>query len=202
MGRVLRSAAIVGVVTGLSGLALVTLTSWWIDRRAKGRCFDRGPSLPRRRTAIVLGARIHRGGRPSTALEDRLAAALELWQAHRVEEVLVSGDGHAPEGDEAEAMRRWLVARGVPAEHIRTDPQGRRTIATMRRAAQVFDVDDAIVCTQAFHLPRALFLAHRYGIEAIGLRADRRYRTRAGNRARELGAKAAAFVEGYLLPPR
>jgi SanA protein len=37
------------------------------------------------------------------------------------------------------------------------------------RAFGAFQVREAIVCTQAFHLPRATFLAQRAGMDAVGL---------------------------------
>lgn len=196
-----RSLLLTGSL-GLTGLAGAAAMGWWIDRQTAGRCYDRVDDVPRRKTAIVLGARVQESGQPSTALEDRLETAQELWQRERVEEVLVSGNAQAPEFDEPRAMRRWLLDRGVPPDRVRCDPAGSRTLHTMRQAADVLDVRSAIVCTQSFHLPRAVFLATRVGIDAVGLRADRHYRTRLANRVRELGAKTAAFIEGYSLPQR
>jgi SanA protein len=43
----------------------------------------------------------------------------------------------------------------------------------MARAAEIYRVRSAIVCTQAYHLPRAVFLARRAGIDAVGLEAGR-----------------------------
>lgn len=42
----------------------------------------------------------------------------------------------------------------------------------MYRARHVFGVSSIIITTQSFHLPRAVFIARRLGIEAYGVRAD------------------------------
>jgi SanA protein len=147
--------------------------------------------------AIVLGARVHPDGAPSTALEDRLRAALELYDVGRIGAILVTGNARAPEHDEPAAMKRWLCARGVRADAVALDPAGLRTIDSMRHAAGTFGIHSAVVCTQRFHLPRALFLAGRVGMDAVGLAADRWYRAHTRDHARELFAQARALVEGY-----
>jgi SanA protein len=125
--------------------------------------------VPARDVGIVLGASVYRSGRPSPAVEDRLAAALELWRAGKIRRILVSGDHRPDVYDEADAMGRWLLRAGVAPEHLALDRAGARTWDSMVRAASVFDVKSAVVCTQAFHLPRATFLARRAGIDAVGL---------------------------------
>jgi SanA protein len=108
----------------------------------------------------------------SHMLADRVERAAELWRAGKVDRIVASGGllrwGH----DEAEVMRRALIAAGVPEEAILTDNGGANTRATMVRASSVFGVREAIVVTQAFHMPRALFLASAAGIDATGLTAD------------------------------
>jgi SanA protein len=171
----------------------------WVARYGRRHGYQSVAEVPARPVAIVLGARVHPDGSPSTALADRLEGALELYRAGRVDAILVSGDARAREYDEPKAMRRWLLDRGVSAERIRADPAGYRTLHTMQRAAKVFGIDGAVICTQAFHLARALFLARRAGIDAVGLCVDRRYRTRTSNHLREFGARTVAFVESYVL---
>lgn len=162
------------LVTALSPLLLVLLlvaTSVWVRRDTAGYLYDQPSQLPRRQVALVLGASMHRSGKPSPAAEARLSAALALLQQARVQKILVSGDHRPTEYDEAEAMQRWLVKAGAPAAAILLDRGGRRTFDSMERAVRLFQVRDAVVCTQAFHLPRAVFLARRAGIDAVGLRA-------------------------------
>ena len=97
-------------------------------------------------------------------------------------------------------MRRWLIQRGVRPSHVIDDHAGFRTLDTMARAAQVYRIDKAVVCTQSFHLPRAVFLARRAGIDAEGLAVDGfSARVAASDAAREWLADVMAVVDSYLL---
>jgi SanA protein len=184
----------------LTGLGGVFVANAIVLRAARGRSYDRPAEVPRKPVAIVLGARVHADGRPYPVLVDRLEAARALYAAGRVERVLVSGD-HENEGyDEPNGMRRWLVAHGVPSEVVFMDHAGLRTLDTMERAARVFGVEEAVICTQRFHLARSVFLAGEAGIDAVGLVADRRvYRNARWNDARETLARTRAVLDAYLL---
>lgn len=126
---------------------------------------------PARYTGIVLGCRVNDDD-VSLCLEERLARALDLYRAGKVKRLLLSGD-HGQRGyDEVNTMKHWLVARGVPLDHIFLDHAGFDTYDSMVRARKVFGVDSALVITQAFHLPRAVYLAQHCGITAEGVPAD------------------------------
>jgi SanA protein len=143
---------------------------------------------------------VYADGTPSAVLEDRLLAALSLYRGGKVRMILVSGDHGRKEYDEVGAMARWLGERGVPGSDVVLDHAGFRTLDTMARAARVFQVRSAVVCTQEFHLPRAVFLARRAGIDAVGLRANRRrYRHEVHDSVRETAATAWAIVDSYML---
>jgi vancomycin permeability regulator SanA len=180
----------------LSGTLAVWLANVWIRNAAAPYLYTAIDDVPEREVAIVPGARVHEDGRPYPVLEDRLELARGLYERGKVERILVSGAANEPEG-----MRDWLVAHGVPAEAIATDPRGLRTLDTMRRASHEHGATSAIVCTQEFHLARAVWLARQSGIDAVGVRADRRrYPRHAQWLVREALARARAFVDVYALP--
>jgi SanA protein len=153
-------------------------------------------AAPVRPYVIVLGNRVFPGGIPSPELGARLKTALALYRAGRAARVVVSGLAR-PDYDEPSVMQAWLVARGVPVEAIVVDLGGHRTAATMANAASV-GVRSALIATQDYHLPRALYLARRAGIDAMGVAAPRTgndlYRTlRVG--LREAAARTETLVE-------
>lgn len=164
--------------------------------------YERAADVPSRPVAIVLGARVYRDGTPSPVLADRLATALDLYRRGRVRRILVTGDNGTDDYDEVTAMRNWLLARGVPPNDVVRDHAGFRTYDSMVRAARVFQVRHAVVCTQRFHMARSLFLARHAGIDAVGAVSDlspygRRFRV--GSTVREAIARPVALLDAWVL---
>ncbi len=146
--------------------------------------------------AIVLGASVRANGEPSDILRDRLVTAVDLYRAGFIEKILVSGDDGQIEYDEVNAMRLYLLGANVDPDDIFLDHAGFDTYDSMIRAKNVFGVTKAIIVTQAYHLPRALYLANAFGIEAQGVAADRRtYRGIVRYTAREIFANVKAMID-------
>ncbi len=128
-------------------------------------------TLPSRDVVIVPGAGLTHDGRPHGYLSERLECARAALAANRARHILVSGDNGQSHYDEPTAMHRWLVEHGVQASAITRDHAGFRTRDTMERAAQVFGVRSAIICTQGLHANRSVFLATDAGIDAVAFTA-------------------------------
>ncbi len=129
---------------------------------------------PSARAAIVFGAGLQRDGTPSPVLKDRVTAAVQLYQQGKVEKLLMSGDNRFEDYNEPAAMKTFALDLGVPEEAIVLDYAGRRTYDTCYRARHIFGLEEALVVTQNFHLPRALFTCRGIGIDATGVSADLR----------------------------
>jgi SanA protein len=161
---VLGGAVALALVIGLANAYLVLST--------RGEATGDVAEVPRAEVAIVPGAGVDARGKMSMMLADRVRQASALWHAGKVEKVLVSGDHGSWVYDEPDTMRKELVADGVTPSDVFEDHAGFDTWATMVRARDIFGVGDAVVITQGFHMPRALYLADQAGIEATGLTAD------------------------------
>ncbi len=122
--------------------------------------------------ALVLGAGLNRDGTAGVVLQDRVETAADLYFAGKVEKLLMSGDNSTIYYNEPIAMLEYAISLGVPAEDIVLDYAGRRTYDSCYRAKEIFGVDDLIVVTQAFHLPRSIFLCNAFGINVTGTPAD------------------------------
>ncbi|MGD9735752.1 MAG: vancomycin high temperature exclusion protein [Solirubrobacterales bacterium] len=151
---------------------LVAGANAYILLREDGNATSEIAAVPAAEVAIVPGALVQPNGRMSAMLADRVRQAARLWHAGKVEKVLVSGDHHTWAYDEPDTMRKALVRHGVPPRDVFEDHAGFDTWATMVRARSIFNVHDAVVVTNGFHMPRALFLAEEAGIDASGLTAD------------------------------
>ncbi|MGE5140084.1 MAG: vancomycin high temperature exclusion protein [Rudaea sp.] len=125
--------------------------------------------VPAAPVAIVFGAGITRQNTPTPMLADRVAYAARLYQLGRVTRLLMTGDGSRGSHDEVNVMRQYAQARGVPASSIMLDAAGFSTYDSCYRAVSVFGVTRAVVVTQNFHLPRALYTCRELGIDAVGL---------------------------------
>ena len=132
-------------------------------------------NVPAARVAIVFGAGLLRDGSAGPVLSDRMLTAVNLYQAGKVEKILVSGDNRFIEYNEPEAGRQYALEHGVPDEDIVLDYAGRRTYDTCYRAKYIFGVKEAILVTQDFHMPRALTLCNWFGVNSAGVEADNRY---------------------------
>ena len=157
---------------GLVLVLVVVGSNAYILLSTEGEATGDVADVPPAQVAIVPGALVKPDGEMSAMLADRVARASRLWHAGKVEKILVSGDHHTWAYDEPDTMRKALVRDGVTPSDIFEDHAGFDTWATMVRARSIFNVHDAVVVTQGFHMPRALFLAEEAGIEATGLTAD------------------------------
>lgn len=122
--------------------------------------------------ALVLGAGLNRDGTAGLVLRDRIKTASELYFDGKVKKLLMSGDNSTEFYDEPGAMKEYAISLGVPAEDVVLDFAGRRTYDSCYRARAIFELDQLIVVTQAYHLPRALFLCNAFEIDAQGVPAD------------------------------
>lgn len=123
-----------------------------------------------------------------------------MWKAGRVKRILVSGDNRRADYNEPRDMRDGLVERGVPMAAISLDYAGLRTLDSVIRAREIFGVDQCVIVTDDFHLPRALWLADRRGIRATGFQGEPvPWDLSAKTRVREWMARINAGLEEWVL---
>ena len=161
--------------------------------------------VPEAKVALVLGAGLNRDGSPGVVLQDRVRRASELYFSGKVEKLLMSGDNTSDYYNEPAAMKTFALTLGVPQEDIILDYAGQRTYDSCFRAKAIFGVDHLIVVTQAYHLPRALFICNTFDIEANGVLADDsdyRLRSYAFWWVREILASVNAVWDVYISHPQ
>jgi SanA protein len=189
----------VGGLTGLVTLLVVLVigANAYILLSTDGEATGDVADVPPAEVAIVPGALVNAKGHMSGMLADRVKEASLLWHAGKVKKILVSGDHGSWEYDEPDTMRKALVRDGVTPSDIFEDHAGFNTWATMVRARQIFNVRNAVVVTQGFHMPRALYMAEEVGIHATGLLADQHHWGYQGERSevREVFARVKALWE-------
>jgi SanA protein len=170
---------------------------------AQGKIFS-AETVKKGRIAIVFGAGLQRDGSPSPVLKDRVATAAQLYFAGKVEKILMSGDNRFVDYNEPGAMQAYAISLGVPQNDIVLDYAGRRTYDTCYRAQKIFGVEEAILVTQRYHLPRALFICNGIGLKSVGVSADLQYYRKFSLvvwNARELPATLVALWQVWISHP-
>jgi SanA protein len=167
-GRRLGRAVLAALALGLAALGAGNA---WVLHTTSRDLVASVADAPARPVAIVLGNRVFADGTLSRELAARVRVALELYRAKKVQTIFLSGARDPDQGyDEPGSMAGWLERRGVPREALILDGKGHRTAATMANAA-ARGFHDVLVCTQSYHLPRALYLARAAGLAATGVPA-------------------------------
>ncbi|NTV35452.1 MAG: DUF218 domain-containing protein [Anaerolineaceae bacterium] len=197
------------VIIKTVGLILITLAIVSMLPRLITAIYSQGKiiaakDVPSNNVAIIFGAGLRYDGTPTEVLKDRVTTGADLYFSGKVKKLLMSGDNRFVDYNEPAAMREFAISLGVPKEDIVLDYAGRRTYDTCYRAKEIFKVDKAILVTQNFHLPRALFICNSLGVDSIGVSADIRvYRASAYRywELREIPATTVAFVELFISQP-
>ena len=131
---------------------------------------------------VVLGAAVGPAGGPSAALRRRVAEGVRRLEAGAAPVLLLSGGkGGGPGGGkgggrpaEAEVMRDLALAAGVAEARLVLETDSRSTLENARCSARIMRArgwTEALVVTDAVHLPRALLAFRALGIDATGAAA-------------------------------
>jgi len=156
------------IVLILSAPITILALNFYVKTVTSGRRYSDTKQIPPQRIAIVLGAGIY-NDQPSPMLADRISAAVELYKLGTVQKLLMTGDNSREDYDEVTVMQRYAIKLGIPEQDITLDYAGFKTYHSCYRANAIFGVKQAVVITQNFYLPRAVYLCQNLGVDAVGL---------------------------------
>jgi SanA protein len=168
-----RTGCLMAIILCIGFMAAAVISADRVcQRAAAGRIFRSAATVPEREVGLVLGAsRTTRRGAPNLHFTSRIETAAALYKAGKVHHLLVSGDNHTATYDEPTDMMNALMAKGVPAAAITRDYAGFRTLDSVVRAKTVFGLKRCLIITEAYHCPRALWIAQNHGLEAVAFAA-------------------------------
>lgn len=129
--------------------------------------------IPKNRVGLVLGTsnRITDGS-SNPYYTYRIEATITLFNAGKIDYILVSGDNGSIYYNEPNTIKKDLVDAGIPENLIFLDYAGFRTLDSMVRAKFIFGLDEVTVISQKFHNERAIYIAQKKGLNAIGFNAQ------------------------------
>jgi len=188
------------ILFSVIGIVLIIFTILGIEaiflRHTSEDIYSDISKIPPRETVIILGASVHSDGKLSPILKDRVDTAIKLYRSNKVKNFHVTGDHRTEDYNEIAAMVSYLRERGIPQNRITSDHAGLDTYDSMYRAGKLFNIENATVVTQKFHLPRALFISGQLGFNYFGFTADQRaYQTEYRLKQREKLANVKALWE-------
>lgn len=129
--------------------------------------------LPFYEYCMVLGTiRFLKGGRENLYFRYRMEAALSVYKAGKCRKIVVSGDNGRKEYDETSDMKNFLMEHGVKEEDILCDYAGFRTLDSVLRMRNVFQLKKFLVISQKMHLLRAIYIGKSHALDVAGFAAE------------------------------
>ena len=129
----------IGIVLVLVPLLALVICNFLINSFAEGKTYNSTSQIPKNQVGLILGtSKKIIGGQPNPYYKNRISATVALYNANKINFILVSGDNGSIYYNEPNTMKKDLVAKGIPEEHIFLDYAGFRTLDSMVRAKEVF----------------------------------------------------------------
>jgi uncharacterized SAM-binding protein YcdF (DUF218 family) len=166
MKRAPRIRRAVELIRRLLTIAVLTVFTLWILSAASVLLWSSRDEAQPAQAIVVLGAAQY-AGRPSPVLKARLDHALNLWNRHLANLlILTGGTGAGDTTSEAAVGRNYARKHGVPDSAILVENEGRTTSESMRAVAGILEVrglQSALLVSDPFHMLRLRILARRFG---------------------------------------
>jgi len=170
-------------------------TYHWISYKTSNLVYDDVNTIPKNKVGLVLGTgKYSANGTINLFYKFRIDAAVKLFNAGKIEYILVSGDNGRKDYDEPTDFKNDLISKGIPAHKIFLDYAGFRTLDSVVRAKEIFGQTEVTVISQKFHNQRAIYIANHFNIKAVGFNAKDPLSARKA-RAREYLARSKASFD-------
>lgn len=174
--KILKRKKLLIIIFIAAFLSIVIFTIWInISVSELGKKYSYGSidKIPHNHCALVLGTSKYSSvGHENLYYFYRIQAAVKLFNNKRIDYVIVSGDNRNKNYNEPVRMFNDLVAAGIPKKRIILDYAGFRTLDSVVRCKEVFGQNEFTIVSQPFHNQRAIYLARKKGINAIGFNAE------------------------------
>ncbi len=149
---------------------------------------------------LVLWASVRSDGSLSPVLQQRVDAAISVYNAWKIQKIIVSWYDKDETYLEAMSMGEYMLSKSVREEDLVIDSWWYDTLASVQRAKNEFGVEKMIIFTQRYHLWRSVFLAKHSDVDAVWYSTDHHaYSVSDLWTLREMFARVKAFIEVMLL---
>jgi SanA protein len=154
-------------------IALIIAANYQIENKTRRYLYSSIDQVPYNNTGLLLGtSKYIRNGLPNPFFYNRIKTAVLLFKAKKVKYIIVSGDNNKKSYNEPMMMKKELMKQGIPDSVIFLDYAGFRTFDSVIRCYEIFGQNSFTIISQQFHLERAIYISHRFGLGAIGFEAQ------------------------------
>jgi SanA protein len=162
--------------TLLLAIISIVITTYLCNRiivdTARSKLYSDLETIPFNKVGLLLGtSKYGRHGNSNPYYDNRIKAAIKLLNSGKIKYVIISGDNSRADYNEPESMRSDLIKGGIDSAAIFLDYAGFRTFDSIIRLKEIFSQDSVTIISQQFHNQRAIYIAFRSGITAIGFNA-------------------------------
>ena len=168
-----------------------------IKKHTSTKLYTEANVIPSNEVGLLLGTSPKlKNGTNNLYFDYRILATADLYKAGKIKYILISGDNRRENYNEPEEMKKALLQKGIPEKAIYLDYAGFRTLDSVVRAKEIFGQGRLTIISQQFHNERAIYLAEKNGINAIGFNAkDVDAYSGMKTRVRELFARVKMFID-------
>ena len=158
----------------ITGVITVTwIANYAIQKTTNDLVYSDVNTIPHHKVGLVLGTSQYlKSGAPNRYFLYRIEAAVALYNAQKIDYIVVSGDNSRKNYNEPLDMQMALIARGIPKDRIYLDFAGFRTYDSVIRLNKIFGQNQFTVISQEFHNRRAIYIADKLGLHAVGFNAQ------------------------------
>lgn len=163
-------------ITVIFFIFVILFILWYSNHKvesiSKGRTFSELSQVPPMKTGLLLGtSKYLKNGYVNHYFANRVEAASELFHGGKIRYIIISGDNGRSSYDEPTDMKNELIKNGVDSTKIYLDYAGFRTFDSMVRVKEIFSQDSILLISQKFHNERAIYIADKLNLYALGYNA-------------------------------
>ncbi|MBI3171764.1 MAG: YdcF family protein, partial [Hydrocarboniphaga effusa] len=148
------------------------LANRWVINSTDSYLYRDSALMPENEVGLVLGCSSYAtDGKSNPQFYGRIEAAAQLYRLGKVKRLILSGANPDARYNEPKRMQEALIEKGIPSEALTLDFAGDRTFDSIIRAREVSGLSRVTIVTQKYHAYRALFLARKTGLQAVGFAA-------------------------------
>jgi SanA protein len=178
-------------------LAIIWFANRRIEKSTNNYIYKDLKEVPYNKVGLLLGtSKYLKSGQPNQYFINRIKAAVDLFNSHKIDFIVLSGDNRKKSYNEPEEMKIELLKYGIPENKIYLDYAGFRTYDSVIRMSKIFGQKQFTIISQDFHNRRAVYIALHLHLEGIGYDAqDVNFYNGFKTKLREKFARVKMFID-------